>query len=86
VCYHFPPIVFRAPASSHLTLVGPEGHGWFLRRYDQQEANQFLAFIGALPSLTIHGFDADDLEKMGAIVRKFSGQNLTLADAHGSRS
>jgi hypothetical protein len=57
-------------------VVVAEGHGWFLRRYDQQRAVQFWAFIGALPSLTIHGFD----EKVGAIVRKFFGQNLTVAD------
>lgn len=65
------------------SLVVAEGHGWFLRRYDQHRAIQFLALIEALPSLTIRGFDSAELTKTGGIVRKFSGQTLTLADAHG---
>jgi hypothetical protein len=32
-------------------LVAAEGHGWFLRRYDQRRAAQFLAFLDVLPSL-----------------------------------
>ena len=65
------------------SLVVAEGHGWFLRRYDHYRAIQFLAFIDALPSLTIRGFDAPELVKTGRIVKKFADQNLTLADAHG---
>jgi predicted nucleic acid-binding protein len=65
------------------SLVIAEGHGWFLRRYDRQRAVQFLAFIDALPRLTILGFDISELAKTGCVVRKFSGQELTLADAHG---
>lgn len=65
------------------SLVIAEGHGWFLRRYDQQRAVQFLAFVDALPSLKIRGFDASELAKAGRIVRKFLDQRLTLADAHG---
>jgi predicted nucleic acid-binding protein len=65
------------------SLVIAEGHGWFLRRYDQQRAVQFLAFVDALPSLTIRGFDVYELAQTGRIVRKFFDQNLTLADAHG---
>ena len=65
------------------TLVIAEGHGWFLRRYDQRRAIQFLTFIDALPGLTIRGFDAAELAQAGRVVKKFSGQNLTLADAHG---
>jgi len=64
-------------------LVIAEGHGWFLRRYDQQRAVQFLAFVDALPSLTIRGFDVSELAKAARIVRKFFHQKLTLADAHG---
>jgi len=60
-----------------------EGHGWFLRRYDQHRAIQFLAFVDALPRLTIRGFDASELNKAGRIVKKFADQKLTLADAHG---
>jgi predicted nucleic acid-binding protein len=65
------------------SLVIAEGHGWFLRRYDQSRAIQFLAFIDALPGLTIRGFDAPELAKSGRVVKKFADQNLTLADAHG---
>ena len=65
------------------SLVVAEGHGWFLRRYDHNRAIQFLAFIDALPGLTIRGFDAVELAKTGRVVKRFAGQSLTLADAHG---
>ena len=71
------------PKLTTSSLVVAEGHGWFLRRYDQQRAIQFLAFVDALPDLTIRGFDASELDKTGRIVKKFSDQKLTLADAHG---
>src|ERR1035438_8854161 len=65
------------------SLVVAEGHGWFLRRYDQHRAIQFLSFIDALPAITIQSFDAAELLKVGGIVKKFADQGLTLADAHG---
>lgn len=71
------------PPLTTSSLVVAEGHGWFLRRYDQRRAIQFLAFLDALPGLTIRGFDASELTKAGRIVKKFSDQGLTLADAHG---
>jgi predicted nucleic acid-binding protein len=71
-----PPLVTSA-------LVIAEGHGWFLRRYDQRRAVQFLAFIDALPGLTIRAFDAAELATTSRVVKKFADQNLTLADAHG---
>jgi predicted nucleic acid-binding protein len=64
-------------------LVIAEGHGWFLRRYDQQRAIQFLAFIDALPKLIIQPFNAAELAKAGRVVKKFADQKLTLADSHG---
>ena len=64
-------------------LVIAEGHGWFLRRYDQHRAVQFLAFVDALPRLTIRAFDASELNTTARIVKKFADQSLTLADAHG---
>jgi predicted nucleic acid-binding protein len=64
-------------------LVVAEGHGWFLRRYDQQRAVQFLAFISVLPQFAIEAFDAVELAKAARVVKKFSDQKLTLADAHG---
>jgi predicted nucleic acid-binding protein len=63
-------------------LVVAEGHGWFLRRYDQRKALSFLNFIRELP-LGVHGFDESELDKTVAFVKKFGGQELTLADAHG---
>jgi predicted nucleic acid-binding protein len=71
-----PPLVTSA-------LVIAEGHGWFLRRYDYFRAVQFLAFIHELPVLAIQGFEAQELLKTVAIVKKFADQKLTLADAHG---
>ena len=65
------------------SLVIAEGYGWFLRRYDQRRAVQFLAFIDALPGLSMRGFDASELTKAGRVVKKFADQKLTLADAHG---
>jgi predicted nucleic acid-binding protein len=71
-----PPLVTSA-------LVVAEGHGWFLRRYDQRRAIQFLNFLDVLPSLTIRPFDADQLVKVSQLVKKYADRKLTLADAHG---
>ncbi|HEY3439159.1 MAG TPA: PIN domain-containing protein [Paludibaculum sp.] len=71
-----PPLVTSA-------LVIAEGHGWFLRRYDHQRAIQFLAFVDALPGLTIRSFDESELTTTARLVKKFADQSLTLADAHG---
>jgi predicted nucleic acid-binding protein len=71
-----PPLVTSA-------LVIAEGHGWFLRRYDRHRAVQFLAFVDALPDLTIEPFGSEQLTAAGTLVKKFSDQKLTLADAHG---
>ena len=64
-------------------LVVAEGHGWFLRRYDQHRAVQFLNFLSLLPGLTIHAFDPDELVKASQLVKKYADRKLTLADAHG---
>ena len=71
-----PPLVTSA-------LVVAEGHGWFLRRYDQRRAVQFLNFLDVLPGLTIRAFDSDELAKASQLVKKYADQKLTLADAHG---
>jgi len=71
-----PPLVTSA-------LVIAEGHGWFLRRYDQHRAVQFLAFVEVLPGLTIEAFDSDALVGASRIVKKYGDQKLTMADAHG---
>jgi len=64
-------------------LVVAEGHGWFLRRYDQQRAIQFLNFIAELPILSIQPFGGEELRKARRLVQKSDDQPLTLADAHG---
>jgi predicted nucleic acid-binding protein len=71
-----PPLVTSA-------LVIAEGHGWFLRRYDRNRAIQFLNFIDDLSVLAIQRFDPEELTKTSRLVKKFDGQSLTLADAHG---
>ena len=64
-------------------LVIAEGHGWFLRRYDQRRAVQFLRFIEELPALAILSFGADEVINAGRVAKKFCDQALTLADSHG---
>ena len=83
--YHpmFRRLFSRPPAIVTSALVIAEGHGWFLRRYDQGRAVQFLAFVDELPSLTIEPFGLEQLAAAGAIAKKFRDQDLTLADAHG---
>jgi predicted nucleic acid-binding protein len=83
--YHalFRRLFSEPPALVTSALVVAEGHGWFLRRYDQHRAVQFLAFIDALPRLTIQAFDSRELVRVNRLVKKYSDQKLTLADAHG---
>ena len=71
------------PPLTTSALVLAEGHGWFLRRYDGRRALEFLNFVDALPALTIEAFDADAVTRSTRLLRKFSDQALTLADAHG---
>ncbi|HXW15434.1 MAG TPA: PIN domain-containing protein [Terriglobia bacterium] len=83
--YHplFRRLFSNPPALVTSALVIAEGHGWFLRRYDRNRAIQFLNFIGDLTILAIQGFNHEELIKTSRLVRKFSDQSLTLADAHG---
>src|ERR1017187_10505716 len=62
------------PRLATSALVIAEGHGWFLRRYDQTRAVQFLSFIQALAVLAIQPFDAPALAKSARLVRKFGDQ------------
>ena len=68
------------PVTSSLVIA--EGHGWFLRRYDQSRAIQFLNFIHELPAVILP-FGSEDLRRASRLVKKFADQSLTLADAHG---
>ncbi len=83
--YHslFRRLFSEPPALVTSALVIAEGHGWFLRRYDQQRALQFLSFIRELPALTIEAFGRGGLMQASILLKKFAGQDVTLADAHG---
>jgi predicted nucleic acid-binding protein len=83
--YHtlFKRLFSQPPRLITSALVIAEGHGWFLRRYDQRRAIQLLNFVHELPNLDVCAFDRQDLIKAGLIIKKFSDQSLTLADAHG---
>ena len=83
--YHplFRRLFYNPPHLITSALVVAEGHGWFLRRYDQGPAVQFLNFLDDLHVLAIHRFDREELTKTSRLVKKFSDQSLTLADAHG---
>ena len=76
--------LFASPPSLITSaLVIAEGHGWFLRRYDRYRATRFLAFVGALPALSVQAFDAVGLAEVSRLLSRFGDQNLTLADGHG---
>jgi predicted nucleic acid-binding protein len=65
------------------SLVIAECHAWFLRRYDNYRALQFLNFISDLTPLKINSFNKEEIEATHQLVKKFNDQSLTLADAHG---
>jgi len=65
------------------TLVVAEGHAWFLRRYDRSRALQFLAMIDEMRPLKVLGVGRKEHTAMVELLRKFSDQDLTMADALG---
>jgi predicted nucleic acid-binding protein len=64
-------------------LVVAEGHGWFLRRYDRDRAQQFLALVEAMTPLRVVGVDAQELAAGISMLERFPDQDLTLTDAVG---
>lgn len=76
--------LFSDPPSLVTTpLVVAEGHAWFLRRYDRGKALQFMAFIEELEPLRVLAIGSDESLAAAAILRRFSDQDLTVADAIG---
>ena len=76
--------LFAAPPTLITTsLVIAEGHGWFLRRFDPGRALQFLAMVDALSPLTVRAAGAKEIDAAAGVLRRFSDQALTLADAAG---
>lgn len=71
------------PALVTTSLVVAEGHAWFLKRYDRLRAAAFLGMLEAMPFLKVISVGASDIEAASIILRKFSDQDLTLADAVG---
>jgi predicted nucleic acid-binding protein len=71
------------PALLTTTLVVAEGHGWFLRRYDRTRALQFLAMIEAMTPLAVEPVGPKEQEAGIRLLRRFSDQDLTMADAVG---
>lgn len=71
------------PRLATTTLVVAEGHGWFLRRYDRTRALQFLAMVEDMKPLSVVAVGGPELAAGAAILRRFSDQDLTIADAVG---
>ncbi len=65
------------------TLVIAEGHGWFLRRFDSSRALQFLAMVESMRPLRVLGVSAREQDAGAELLRKYSDQALTMADAVG---
>jgi predicted nucleic acid-binding protein len=64
------------------TLVVAEGHGWFLKRYDRTLALQFIAMVESIP-MELAPFGPSEQTRATHLLREFSDQDLTLADAAG---
>jgi predicted nucleic acid-binding protein len=76
--------LFAAPPPLITTvLVVAEGHGWFLRRFDPARALQFLAMIDEMSALKVLEVGAKEHAAAITVLRKFSDQHLTMADAVG---
>jgi len=71
-----PPLLITTP------LVVAEGHGWFLKRYDRTRGLHFLSMIEEMP-LRISPVRSEEQNECVNLLRKFSNQDLTLADAAG---
>ena len=65
------------------TLVIAEGHGWFLRRYDRTKALEYLAMIESMHPLKITSVGLREQGAATDLLRRFSDQDLTIADAVG---
>ena len=65
------------------TLVVAEGHGWFLRRFDSSRALQFLAMVESMRPLRVLGVSSREQDAGAELLRKYSDQALTMADAVG---
>ena len=83
--YHalFRRLFAEPPVLMTTILVITEGHGWFLKRYDRTKALGFLNMVEAMRPLTITPVGSHEQKAAAELLRKFSDQDLTLADAVG---
>lgn len=81
------PLFFRLfadpPPLVTTSLVIAEGHGWFLKRYDETRALQFMAFIENMNMMTIVEVGKHEIVSATSFLRKFADQKLTLTDVLG---
>ncbi|NJN47044.1 MAG: type II toxin-antitoxin system VapC family toxin, partial [Candidatus Competibacteraceae bacterium] len=76
--------LFSAPPRlATSTLVTAETHGWFLRRYDRVRALQFMNMLEVMKPLEVLPVRIAEQNAGTHLLRRFSDQNLTLADAVG---
>ncbi len=76
--------LFAAPPRLVTTpLVIGEGQAWFLRRYDRTRALQFMGLLEEMPPLTVVSVGPKEVAGARKVLRRFSDQDLTLADAVG---
>ena len=71
------------PTMVTTSLVVAEGHAWCLRRYGISRALGFLAFIEDLKHLKVLTLPFSQIRASSDLLRRFSDQKLTLADALG---
>lgn len=64
-------------------LVVGEGQAWFLKRYDRTRALQFVSFFEEFHPLQVVPIGRDELLGGARMLRRFSDQGLTMADAVG---
>ncbi|MFQ5740619.1 MAG: type II toxin-antitoxin system VapC family toxin [Acidobacteriota bacterium] len=64
-------------------LVVAEGHAWFLRRYDQTRALQFLSMLEDMRPLRLLSVGARQQAAATDLLRRMSDQKLTMTDAIG---
>lgn len=67
-------------------LVVTEGHGWFLKRFDETKALHFLAIVAAISPLEVIATRLNELGAATELLRRFPKQNLTLVDTLGLRT
>lgn len=71
------------PPLTTTALVVAEGHAWFLRRFDGSRALHFLAMIEEMRFVSVVAVGKRELAGGAALLRRFSDQSLTIADAVG---